>query len=261
MTPSILIATPVYGSPTSGMVAAQHHMTISSLVRDHHFTILPAVYGCDLVRGRSRLVRQFLEETSATHLLFWDGDVTCGPDQAGRLIARMVESGHDLVACTYPKKRLRLDRVESEANALPELLEPGDIDSHLRETIYEYAYSASVARPCVAGCVEVDAVPLGFALCSRSMLERMVAHYSADLVYGLTSPLVFDDVVDGTSSRTVALFQLAIRNRQLLGEDYSFCLRWREMGGAVQLWAGPDCELSHVGGHVYEGSRGGFVRA
>ena len=89
--PLIVIGTPCYGTPDTASVSAAYHMAVANLVRDSHFRLLPAVYGCDLVRGRSRLVRQFLE-TRATHLLFWDEDISLTAEHAGRLIARMVEA-------------------------------------------------------------------------------------------------------------------------------------------------------------------------
>ena len=260
--PLILIATPVYGTPDTGSVTAAHHMAVSSLLRLSQFTILPAVFGCDLVRGRSRLVRQFLEETTATHLLWWDADVSCPGAQAARLVARMVESGHPFVGCTYARKRLRFDRIDEAFGQLsvPER-ETVDVGELVAQKGYEYAYSASQPNPCVSGCVEIDALPMGFALCSRGMLQGMVDHYFLSPTPFAASDLVFDDIVDGTSKPTVALFQLMIRDRMLLGEDYSFCARWRDMGGKVQLWAGADCELTHVGAHAYVGRREGYVHA
>ena len=252
--PSILIATPVYGTPDTATVSAAYHMTLVQLLRDPHFHLLPAVYGCDLVRGRSRLVRQFLEETACTHMLFWDEDIAISADQAGRLITRMVESGHDFVACTYPKKRLRMDKVEENVVEMP--IADRDCSDDIMQTVgssmYEYAFAASEARPAVKGCVEVEGVPLGFAMCSRAMLQRMVDAHSGTLT--------FTDVVGEQTWPTVALFQLAIEGGKLLGEDYSFCSRWRRLGGKVQLYVGPDCELGHVGAHLYQGRRDGYAR-
>jgi hypothetical protein len=130
-----------------------------------------------------------------------------------------------------------------------------------RLALHDYAYSASVPHPCVNGCIEVDAIPLGFALLSRKMLGEMVRAYaSGEGVLGGSQPLAFADVVDEVASPTVAIFQLMIRNGSLFGEDYSFCQRWRDIGGKVQLWAGPDCELTHIGAHAYASDRRGYVK-
>ncbi len=251
--PQIVIATPVYGTPHTASVSVGYHMTVCSLLRDPVFTALPAVHMCDLVRGRSRLVRQFLEETPGTHLLFWDEDVVCpgGAEQAGRLIARMVETGHPFIGCTYRKKVVNVDAVRALDDA------PGSQrDSDMLQHLEEYAYRATKQAECINGCVEVDAIPLGFALAQRGMLEHMTRAYN-----GGPHGLAFDDEVGDEKKQTLALFQLMIRDGGLLGEDYSFCQRYRDIGGKVQLWAGPDCELDHVGSYVFKGSRGGYVHA
>ena len=245
--PLIVIGTPCYGTPDTASVSAAYHMAVANLVRDSHFRLLPAVYGCDLVRGRSRLVRQFLE-TRATHLLFWDEDISLTAEHAGRLIARMVEADHAFVACTYPKKKLqicRAIRALGEATA-EELRHRAVVDA-----LYDYAYRSETSHPCVRGCVEVDGLPLGFALATRDMLATMVDRYRGTLGFG--------DVVDGVTTPTVALFQLVIDDGRLLGEDYSFSRRWRDIGGACQLYVGADCELVHIGKHAFEASRGGYA--
>ena len=235
----ILIATPVYGSAKSASVAVAYHMAVTSLVRDSHFGILPAVYGCDVIRARSRVVRQFLEETSATHLLWWDADTAVDAAQAGRLVARLVDSGEAFVGCTYPKKRVHWGRGPGEESAYDypiSLAKDGAVDEH--------------------ACCSVEGLPLGFALCTRSMLQAMARHYGDELG--------FVDVLEGRSIPTVALFQLArvpdTREGLLLGEDYSFSHRWRAMGGRCALYVGEDCELGHVGSHVFQGHREGYCR-
>jgi hypothetical protein len=233
--PRILIATPVQGSPHSASVAAGYHQAVLALVRDSHFNVLPAVYGKDVVRARSRVVRQFLE-TTATHLLWWDADVVVPGARAGRLIARLVALGEDFVGCTYPKKRIVRWGAEATAYDYPiSLAADGEVDAR--------------------GCCEVEGLPLGFTLCSRATLERMVERYA---------DLAITDVVDGVRYRTVPLFQLVREPDEpgglLLGEDYSFAHRWRAMGGRCLLYVGADCELGHVGGHLYQGTAAGFCR-
>lgn len=126
---------------------------------------------------------------------------------------------------------------------------------------YDYPISVpwdeTEKKEVVGGCLKVDGLPLGFTLLSRAMLETMCDHYAATLT--------FDDVVEGKSAPTVALFQLMIEpnprdGRRLLGEDYSFAARWRAIGGEVFLFLGPDSELAHVGTIVMQGTREGFFR-
>lgn len=248
MKPSICVATPVYGSPVNAFVNVSHHHTIAGLCRDPHFTLAPASFGTDIVRARSRLVRQFLDETAYSHLLFWDADVTCASvEQAGRLIRRLVESERPIIGCTYPMKRIQWGKA---AEAVHEGKDP-------RAGAYDYPLHLAADTRVENGCLRVDGVPLGFCMITRETLETMVSHYGHSLT--------FEDTVEGVTKATVALFQLTIVRsaaglRELWSEDYSFCHRAKEIGLQSWLYCGPDCELTHVGLFAFEGRRDGFVR-
>lgn len=240
--PSVLIATPIYGTEVTASVNVSHHHTIAGLIRDTHFNMAPASFGCDIVRARSRLVRQFLTETECSHLLFWDADVTCpSVMQAGRLIRRLVESDKPIIGCTYPMKRVNWARVT-------EAVEAG---KDPRTGAFDYPLYLSEDRTVQNGALPVDGVPLGFCLISRKCLELLTEHYGPSLI--------FDDVVNGKSTPTVAIFQLALVDRKLLGEDYSMCWRAREIGMQPWLYCGPDSSLTHVGAMAFEGRSDGFV--
>jgi hypothetical protein len=240
--PSVLICTPIHGgSHITGSVNVSHHHVIAGLIRDTHFNLAPASFGGDLVRARSRLVRQFLLDTPCTHLLFLDSDVTFpgGVPQAGRLIRRLVESGKPIVAATYPLKRVRWERVKAAVLAGKD-----------PESAFEYPLHLAEDTRVVGGCLPVDGVPTGCCMMTRECLELMTEHYAPSLT--------FDDVVDGKSTPTVAIFQLVIGKgangaRDLLGEDYSVCFRARAIGLQPWLYVGPDSALTHVGMMAFTG--------
>jgi hypothetical protein len=229
-------------TPTLGGIHPAHASTISRLMLaeavdvDLGFELLGTWrWAGDLVKVRSRFVRAFLE-TDATHLLFLDSDVSCEP----AAVFGMLAADRDFIACPYPKRSginfeavMRDDGRPPEARAYSwklRLLE-GPEGRHVDER----------------GCTEVAGVPLGCALLSRRCLEQMTAHYRADLE--------FDDVIppDPTKHPTVALFQLILRDRNLFGEDYSFCARWRAMGGRVWLYLGHGSPVTHYGEHAFRG--------
>lgn len=246
--PKILIATPVHGRLESVSIALGYHNAILGVVagRDPHYRVVPCVYGADLVRARSRLVREFLS-TDCTHLLWWDADVVASTDQAGRLIARLVETGHALVGCVYPKKRIHWDH-------LADLAAGRSVDPEA--LAYDYPFRlAKDAKVDVTRCVEVEGLPMGFTLCSRRLLSGMV-HYYREI-------LGFIDLVGDERAPTAALFQLMFKDvggeRLLLGEDYSFCERARFLGERAMLYVGEDSALGHVGTHLYQGRREGVV--
>src|SRR6202011_3008785 len=59
-----------------------------------------------ITRARANLVTLFLNDPSATHLLFVDADIGFVPDQ----VFRLIESGADVIAGVYPIKRINWDK-------------------------------------------------------------------------------------------------------------------------------------------------------
>ena len=86
-------------------------------------------------------------------------------------------------------------------------------------------------------------VAMGFTLLSHACMARMVEAYASTLTFG--------DQVDGKVIPTVALFQLMLAHGTMLGEDFSFCERWKQIGGSVYLYEEPGLKLSHVGATIY----------
>ncbi len=223
---SLFVATPC----RDGMVAAPYATAMWALARDPGIDSLEIhLREGDLVRIRSRMVREFLA-SKASHLLFVDSDVAFDR----RAIAGMLASGHDLVCCPYPHKRIHWDRVA----------ESGPVAA------YSYPVTlGEAARSDTRGCVEVSAVPMGCTLLSRAMLQMMTEHYAPSLTF------------DDKGEPTVALFQLVLdREKGLLSEDYSACHRWVGLGGQCHLYVGLGAPASHVGTYLFEGSREGLVR-
>jgi hypothetical protein len=248
-TPSrVLIATPVYERADAGFVAAQHAACLFALAKNDIGARVEGTeraglgwVGTDIVRSRSRFVADFLAAPEYSHLLFWDADVVGEPAQIAACISGMLRARRAIVGVPYPKKALHLGDV----------LERGTTSAALR-----YNYQASVAgRIDDQGCLRVDRVAGGFTLIARSCLEQMVDHYRH------SPELVYDDEFDGTIPKreTVALFQLILRDRVLLSEDYSFCTRWTDLGGEIHLYLGPGSPLDHVGGYRFRGDLQGIL--
>ena len=102
--PRLLIATPVYGSPTTATVHAGYMAGCFDLSRiGAQMLQHRAMTNCDLVRARSRAVRIALDG-AFTHLLFWDSDIV-GTDPA-RAVLGMLNENVDVIAGAYPRKHL-----------------------------------------------------------------------------------------------------------------------------------------------------------
>jgi hypothetical protein len=107
------------------------------------------------------------------------------------------------------------------------------------------------------GLLEVAGVPGGFLMISRAAAEQMTAHYT-DLnfyckhapnktICGLFEAYWMRDVEHDGETCNVKL-----------GEDFSFCQRWRDIGGKV--WIDPRLTFGHIGFKTFEGSLGDWLR-
>lgn len=258
--PNIVICTPIFGSPETSHVTLAYHRAQMNFAKDPSIGFLRlAACQSDIVRARSRMVRQFLEDPHATHLLWWDEDVAGDPQQIAACLSGMIASGHDVVAAPYPGKK-----VDWNAAAVS-VLSGGQPEWGAYKWSYGYHSLPPVdgqpgggVRPDM--CVEVECCRGGFMLISRTCLERMVKEYEEELW--------FTDVVDGKPYRTVAIYMLtmsamriagvATTERRLDAEDFAFCARWRKMGGSVYLYVGNGSPLNHIGMMTFRGAREGI---
>ncbi len=238
-TARVFIATPVRDGLHANYVAS-----LWLMMRDEEIDVSGSIEiegaqmrDYDLVRVRSNWVTHFLRNTDATHLLFLDADIEVQPC----VLRGMLSANRDFVAAPYPRRQgvnFARSRKFKEAGLSDEA---GAYDYPLRKLDGALVVDGQ-------GCAEVEGVPLGCALLSRTGLERMAAFYAGDA-------LAFDDPESGPS---LALFQLLIHNRALLSEDFSFCHRWREMGDKVYMFLGNGSPVTHHGAMRYQGDLGAF---
>lgn len=85
------------------------------------------------------------------------------------------------------------------------------------------------------GLVAVERVGTGFMRLRRDCLDRMVAAHPA---LRLDAPHLF------------ALFDTSIADGVFIGEDFTFCDRWRALGG--QVLVDPGMNFGHHGAAVYD---------
>src|ERR1700744_5072851 len=106
----LVVATPCFGGQVSSIYAS----SLFALQRAVHSmsNVQLKVHMRDgdalITRARANLVTLFLDDPSATHLLFIDADIGFTPDQ----VFRLIESGADVVAGCYPIKRVNWDKAK-----------------------------------------------------------------------------------------------------------------------------------------------------
>lgn len=216
MTAKLLIATPVRASDP---MCAQVSLGYAEAVRacSHMFAADVFMgYGCDVVRARNRLVARALRDHDFTHLLWWDDDQW--PADV-TVIRRLIDKQLDFISVPYTNKREPVNWVLRSEEITP------------------------TSDPEVSSVLGVG---LGFSLCSRSMLERMGA--AANVI----------SYVDARGEPPIPnifgmLYEQLGTEIFLTSEDYSFCRRWRELGGTVDIFQGKGNLMLHAGAKAWSG--------
>jgi hypothetical protein len=191
-------------------------------------------------RARNHVVAKLLSDRKYTHLLFVDDDISFDAAQVSRLLA----ANKPFTAGIYPIRRLDIDRLRQLPEGVPE------------GAILDYVVKLQPGQAITDGLALADHVGGGFMLLRREVLESMAAHHP-ELLYSHA----FAPVAKGDEQRVLhffALFDASLRDGAYLPEDYTFCRRWRDIGG--EIWADITSKLVHVdAGRRYHGDYLAFL--
>ena len=235
---NLVIATPCFGGQISVLYAASL-FKLQTLLRAYGDFNLKLIFkdGDALItRARASLISQFLDDPSATHLLFIDADIGFEPEQ----VLRLLQCGAEMCAAVYPVKRIDWDKVKKTIDS-----------ARLNPAAASLQYVFEVEDPnaviAKAGFVKVRYAGTGFLMIRRQALEKMCAQYP-HLQYKR------DHSIDATtaSGNRFALFECMIaEDGTYLSEDFAFCKRWTDIGG--EIWADLESALAHVGPMTFHG--------
>lgn len=224
----IVVAVPAYtGFMHCGTVRSLLHDTLDLITGGDIVEITEEVGNADIARCRAMIVAKFLANTKATHLVMVDSDVCWEP----RGLRRLVNAKAEFVCGAYPKRI-------GEGVSFHMHMKPGTIQSLDPFT----------------GLLEVDAMPAGFMCLRRSVLTRMVEHYPE-------TKFSFREVPGGVAWDLFDAYWITGDDglRHKLGEDYSFCRRWRDMGGKIHV--DPEIGMGHLGTKMWQGRLSDTFRA
>ncbi|HTC46882.1 MAG TPA: hypothetical protein VK722_06150 [Candidatus Aquilonibacter sp.] len=246
--PWILVATPCFG----GVVTQNYMLSVIRLMsrgRSAGFDVSLSMVGYDALisRARSTLVAMFLDEPRATHLLFVDADISFEPEQ----VERLLRFDKDFTGALYPLKTIDWDELPRRC------VENGESVRQAAMT-YVGTFSPEPERKREGDFATAIYAGGGFQLIRRSAVERMIAAYPDThfrCLHGLPMSGARRDAV--RSSNLFALFDCMIEAETgvYLSEDYSFCQRWRKIGG--EIWVDTRSKLSHCGAYEFVGECGG----
>lgn len=216
----IVIAIPAYaGTIHLGTMRSVVHDLMQLMRRGDNVSVEDECGNTDITDARAKIVSKFLAGPG-TDLVFVDHDV-CWEASA---LVKLVDYPVEFVSGIYPQRsdpiKYNLRYIEDR----PEIM--GDAKT---------------------GLIEVGGVSAGFMRCSRKMLEKMTKAYPG-LAYtrdnmqfwGLFDPYRLDD------------------GKRKLSEDYSFCQRWRDIGG--QVWVDPNIKMGHIGYKTFAGNLGHWLK-
>jgi hypothetical protein len=242
--PSVLIATPCFG----GMVA-NNYMTSVIRLMNHAvyagFDVSLSLLGYDALISRARaiLVAACLDNPAITHLLFIDADISFEPEQ----VERMLRIGKDFTGALYPLKSIDWDLIPGRC------VERGE---SVRQAALSYvgAFCPEKERKQEGDFATGVYVGGGFQLIRRAALERMIAAYpETHFSHAHILPKSGARRDAQPSSNLYALFDCIIdpETGAYLSEDYSFCRRWRHIGG--EIWIDVASKLTHSGPYEFVG--------
>jgi hypothetical protein len=239
--PHLVVATPCFG----GMVSQRYMQSAMALLlygTQTGMAVSIELLGYDslITRSRNALVARFLDMPTATHLLFVDADTGFTVDQ----VLRMLRFDQDIVAGMYPLKLIDWD---SAALARARGGEP--VETAPLRYVGTPCEGAELARQ--DGFVTGEYAGTGFMLIRRQTLERMIAAYPET-----NYTAAHTAAAPSLSPNQYALFDCMIdrASGHYLSEDYTFCRRWRDIGG--RIWLDTQGELIHVGPHEFLGQPG-----
>jgi hypothetical protein len=161
-----------------------------------------------VARGRSYLASQFLTNEACAHctdFVFVDTDLSWEGDEFINLCSHDV----DVVGGSYPFK--------DDSGDFPLRWHPDGFDENMR-------------------LWRVDAVTPGFFRVTRKALEKMAR---------LMPHLEFKDRGTAEGQKFYMFFDNAVRSTGVYDEGYTFCEKWRQLGGTV--WLDPDTNITHIG--------------
>jgi hypothetical protein len=211
-TPTLFIATPCLDGNVSAHYTAALVRTMTRLQqRGWRSPQIDFEIGNSLIAdARNKLVARFLA-SDCSDLVFVDADLSWSPDD----LLRLASYDTPFVAGVYQRKsRAKVDFAVKFGSAI-------GMDSQQ--------------------LIAVDRVGTGFMRLRRDCVEKMVAAHPSLRLKHPTAP---DD------GHFYALFDTTVVDGEFVGEDFTFCDRWRAIGG--QVLVDPSMNFGHHGAAAYE---------
>lgn len=241
----ILIATPCYagvcfaGYTLSLLKTFSVFQNAKNIKLTHKFIL----YDSLVPRARNHFAAVVLADPSITHLLFIDADIKWEPEDIVRLLSR----DKLLVGAAVAKKRYQWEKLRSpavKAIVMDDKISDVEFKEKIKANLVDYAINLGSSREVKEGLLAVEHIGTSFMLIAREVLEKMSSTFPELKVIHFSSELPPD-----LHDHFYCLFELGLHEGRYISEDYSFCRRWREMGG--EIFADLSIKLTHQGQEDY----------
>lgn len=245
--PKIFIATPMFGGQANYMYMISLINLLTKLGQQGIHSMFEIAANESLItKARNILVEGFIK-SDATHMLFLDADLGFDPDD----VIRMIQANKDLIGGQYAKKKINWDVVKRVCQGVPNI-PPHAINAVIAESTFRPIgdqISFRLDEP-----VEVESIATGMMLIRREVFTKMAAELpEIEIVSGgseTMDPKTMTRVTD-PHRKAHAYFDVSIDpvSKAYTSEDFTFCKRWRQIGG--QVFLAPWTRTVHVGTYEY----------
>lgn len=234
----ILIGVPAYGdflrvNCVTALLALTQRLAAAGIEAEIAFIAVARIEV-----ARNMLGSRMLRDPGFTHLLFVDSDVGFRPEA----VLRMIQKDVPLAACVYPSRQMNLAAFAREARKTEDLLKASSKALQFPPLGEVEGDTIQI----VEGWIKVKQAPTGLMLIKREVFE---------VLNGKHPELRLEDADYLGMERGLVLQCFSPYQREdgmLMGEDQSFCRRWRDAGGEIHVLT--DEVLTHAGVATYEGA-------
>ena len=244
---SVFIATPMFGGQCNYM----YMISLINLLTKLSQAGIPAMFEVAaneslITKARNILVEGFLR-SQATHMLFIDADLGFDADD----VIRMIQADKDVIGGQYAKKKMNWDAVKHVVGSRPDI-PPHAINAVIAESTFKPVGDSLTFNNNEP--VEVESIATGMMLINRRVFTEMAARLpDIRIISGgseTMDPKTMTRVADAPREAH-AYFDVSIdeATRAYTSEDFTFCKRWRQIGG--QIYLAPWTRTVHVGTYEY----------
>lgn len=204
-------------------------------------------------RARNNLIAKAMSESTVTHILFIDNDITWDPVN----VIKLIIADKPLVGGVYPLKKYNWEKLSKDKDFVKKTIDKKnnsmlknvmDDDLLIQHSLLEYNMNYVTNTIQInRNLTEVRHIATGFMMIKRAVIEKMFQAFP--------NTKYTDDVSflePNENEFAYALFDCAVEDGHYLSEDWLFCNRWKNLGG--KIFIDVSINLTHTGIEDYNGS-------